>query len=685
MYKLEQEVEKLTQFEQLKNHFPVEWNEDAYPLLKERYLVKDDNGTVIETNEQLIYRVATTLTSEPSQIEKFYHMMASAMFLPNTPTLVNASRPLKMLSACLVLPTGDSIEEWGKTIHDHMIMTKAGIGTGMDLSPLRQEGAMISSTKGQAAGALAFLDMLNKGAEIVVQGSIRPSANMATMRITHPDVMDFIKSKASEFKYIGDDNEKTKTWDKLKHFNISITATDEEMEALFLGKEIPIIEPHTGRNLGSRNGAEILNTIAHYVWDGGDPGLLNLTKANKNNPIINLINPITGEAFGFKWATNPCGEQWLYVYSVCNLGSINLTKFVLESGKFDFGTFSIYVEWGVEFLDAVIDANEFPVPEINILTRHLRNIGLGIMGWADLLLMLEIPYDSDRAIALADNIMNVFKNSADYSSHKIAEKDGVAPVLRETKQTFRNYERSCIAPTGSIATILGVSTGIEPNFTFAYTRNTSLKDGTKFHNVNWVMKDIIRKYNPEHYDEILDEIINNNGMVTDEIASKIGLEENFLKTTFDVSPEWHIRHQAIFQHYVDNAVSKTINVPEDFTEEQIKDAYKLSWELGCKGITIYRDKSRSYQILNTEKKKKVHAKRKRVSPLIEQIKEEIFSENKNKIKVKSWTSTKENSKESEKIIATLNTFKSLNDCCENPKHVKEEGCTRCLNCIWTAC
>lgn len=675
MIELEKQVEKLSLFKRLKSTFPVQWNIDADPLLRDRYFIKDNEGNVIENQEELIYRVATALTDEASQIEKFYQMMSSGMFLPNTPTLINSQRPLGMLSACLVLPTGDSIEQWGRTLYNHMIMVKAGIGTGIDLSEIRQKGAMISTTKGEAGGALGFLRLINESAQLVKQGSVRPSANMGTMRITHPELENFIKSKAAKINDKGE-----KVWTELEHFNISITAFDEEFEALFDGRDIPIIEPHTKKILGFRKGYEILDLIVKYVWEGGDPGLLNLTKANKNNPIVNLINPITDEAFGLKMVTNPCGEQWLYAFSVCNLGSLNLVKFTTKRG-FDFDTFAIYVEWGIEFLDAVIDANRFPIAEIDIMSNHLRNIGLGIMGWADTLLELKIPYDSEEAIELAEQIMFVFRNSADKASHDLAKRNGVAPVFRDTNYDFRNYERTCIAPTGSISHIAGVSSGIEPNFTFAYTRKTSLRDGTEFFVVNNVMRKQL-KYHKD-YKNIINAIIQNGGILCNAIAQKYAIDIEHFRTTFDVSPEWHIRHQAVFQNYVDNAVSKTINVPEHFTQEQIKKAYKLSWELGCKGITIYRDKSRVYQILNSNKLNNNNGNNNDKS-LIQQIKneksssEESSSEESNgKERIKSRS--KESSKEE------INLFKSLNICCDYPNPIQTDGCTKCVNCGHSYC
>jgi len=683
MIELEKEVEKLSLFERLRSTFPVQWNIDADPLLKDRYFIKDNEGKVTENKEELIYRVATALTNEASQIEKFYQMMSSGMFLPNTPTLVNAQRPLGMLSACLVLPTGDSIEEWGKTLYNHMIMVKAGIGTGIDLSEIRQKGAMINTTKGQAGGALGFLNLINESAKLVKQGSVRPSANMGTMRITHPELEDFIKSKAAKINDRGE-----KEWSELEHFNISITAFDEEFEALFNGRDIPIIEPHTKKMLGYRKGYEILDLITKYVWEGGDPGLLNLTKANKNNPIVNFINPITDEVFGLKMVTNPCGEQWLYAFSVCNLGSLNLSKFTTKRG-FDFDTFAIYTEWAIEFLDAVIDANRFPIAEIELMSQHLRNIGLGIMGWADTLLKLKIPYDSEEAIELAEQIMGVFKNSADRMSRELGKRNGVAPVFRGSSNDFRNYERTCIAPTGSISHIAGVSSGIEPNFTFAYTRKTSLRDGTEF----FIVNDVLRKQLKGHkdYRKILQEIIDNGGIISNTIAQKMGIKENYFRTTFDVSPEWHIRHQAVFQNYVDNAVSKTINVPEHFTKEDIKRAYKLSWELGCKGITIYRDKSRSYQILNSDKTNNDNGnKNGKSKTLIQQIKNEESNseesnrkENNSKERIKSRS--EEGSSKEEIPKEKINLFKSLNICCDYPNPVQADGCTKCINCGTSYC
>lgn len=679
MISLEEGTEMSTLFTKLKKIHPIEWNEDADPLLNDRYFIKNNDGVPIENKEELIYRVATALSDDLNQIEKYYSMMASGIFLPNTPTLVNAQRPLGMLSACLVLPTGDSIEHWGRTIYDHMLMTKAGIGTGIDLSPLRQAGSLIKSTKGEAAGAMAFMSLVNESAKVVKQGSIRPSANMGTMRITHPELENFIKSKSSEIK-VDKHGNKTKIFKKLEHFNISITAFDTEFEALFNGGNIPIIEPHTGNLLGYRRGHEILDLIAKHVWDGGDPGLLNLTEANRNNPIVNLINPITGEIFGLKMVTNPCGEQWLYAYSVCNLGSLTLSKFV--NGKsFDYDAFAIYTEWSIEFLDAVIDANKFPIPEIEVMTKYLRNIGLGIMGWADTLLKMEIPYDSYEAIELAHSIMKVFRSSADKMSMELANKNGVAPVFMNTNNLLRNYERTCIAPTGSISHIVGASSGIEPNFTFAYTRKTSLRGDVEFFVVNPVLKEWLMKNKPNSYDRLLQMIVDNGGILSNEIAQQMGLRNNYFRTTFDVSPEWHIRHQAVFQQYVDNAVSKTINVPNEFTTEQIKEAYKLSWKLKCKGITIYRDKSREYQILNSDKKEYINYGEENI-PTQKQIESESKSKGKNNQEnSKSLRQQEETSKEE----ININIFKSENICCDYPNVVGDSGCERCINCGWSVC
>jgi len=706
MFSLEQEIDKIDLFDQLRPRFPVEWSKEADNILRGRYLLKDDYGKVIETKEELIYRVASHIGKDSIQIERFYEMISSGKFLPNTPTLVNSKGKLGMLSACLVLPTGDSIEAWAKTLSDHMVMTKAGIGTGVDLSPMRQEGSLISTTKGEAAGALGFLEMLNNNSKIVKQGSIRPSANMATMRITHPDLIDFINSKNSELNLDGIDllkqyksliknilndatnydkgtiinmlisfvdtntNGMQKVFNKLQQFNISITAYDEEFKALFDGDDIPIIEPHTGKLLGYNKAEDILRAVVNAVHDSGDPGLLNLTKANDGNPIVEMINPLTGEMFGLKFTTNPCGEQWLYAYSVCNLGSINLTKFVKDQ-TFDFTAFAVYVEWAIEFLDAVIDANIFPIAEVTIMSEHLRNIGLGIMGWGDTLLMLGIPYQSRKAIDLAEHIMMLFKSSADYSSSALAQQFGVAPVFFGSKHPYRNYERSCIAPTGSISLIAGCSSGIEPNFTFAYKRHTTIKGAEQMFVTNPILKKFLTGKYPGSYKAKIQEIIDNGGIVSDNMAYSWGLSENYWQTTFDVSPEWHIRHQAVFQKYVDNAVSKTINMPESTTPQDIMDAYKLSWELGCKGITVYRDKSRSYQILNSKKK------------------EDILDGEKEK---QEQGQGQEKEKDSQKQyqgflnqeIDPIITF-DRNICCDQYMPVKYDGCTKCVNCGYSYC
>jgi len=612
MNKLEETIRINKLLGTYKTTFPIEWSEHADRILEDRYFAKDENGNVVEDAHDMLVRVVKTVANgDSSKIEKYYEMISSGKFLPNTPTFVNADRPLGLLGACLVLPTGDSIEEWSESHSNHMLCTKAGVGTGFDFSTIRPRGSIIRSTGGEAAGVMGMFTLLSTSADVVKQGSIRPSANMGTLRINHPEIMDFIRSKKSEIVMRRDADgiwKKQKVFEKFQNFNISITAFNHELEVLFAGGDIDLIDPKTLIVTGKLNGFEFLKEVSELVHDGGDPGLLFLTPANEDNDIINLINPITLEKFGLKFATNPCGEQWLYIFSICNLGSLNLSKFV-RYGRFDFELFKVYTEWAYDFLNDVIDVNRFPLEEIAIMSRYIRNLGLGVMGWADTLIKLNIRYDSDMAIKFANDVMGTFKSVLDEHNIRLAKRDGVAPIYQETDIIKRNYETSCIAPTGTISMIAGCSSGIEPNFSFAMTKKTTIKSNNgEFYIVNEALTDFLdNKFKYQHErDAILRQITDNGGVFNDDIARELGYssqEESPFKSIMDVSPEWHIKHQAVFQKYVDNAVSKTINVPENFTPKQIIKAYELAWRSGCKGITIYRNNSRSYQVLNIDKKK----------------------------------------------------------------------------------
>jgi len=612
MNKLEDAIKMDRLLDSYRTMFPIEWSEHADRILEDRYFAKDKDGKPTEDAHGMLQRVVRTVANgDLANAEKYYEMIASGKFLPNTPTFVNADRPLGFLSACLVLPTGDSIEEWAESHKNHMICTKAGVGTGFDFSSIRQSGSIIKSTGGEAAGVMGMFTLLSTSAEVVKQGSIRPSANMGTLRINHPEIMDFIRSKRSRIEYYKDKKDgkikERKVFDKFQNFNISVTAFDHELEVLFSGGNIDLLNPKTGEVVGILNGFEFLKEVSELVHDGGDPGFLFLTPANKMNDIINLINPITLEKFGLKFATNPCGEQWLYVFSVCNLGSLNLSKFVLY-GRFDFELFRVYVDWAYDFLNDVIDVNRFPLAEIDIMSKYIRNIGLGLMGWADALIKLNISYDSDEAIKFGTDVLTLFKATVDEHNAELAKTQGQAPVYIDTDIMKRNYETTCIAPTGTISMIAGCSSGIEPNFSFAIVKKTTIKSNNGiFYMVNEALTDFLEnkfQHKPQR-DAILKQITDNGGVFNDDIARELGFpshEMSPFKTIMDISPEWHIKHQALFQSFVDNAVSKTINVPESFTPEDIISAYKLAWKSGCKGITIYRNNSRSYQVLNIEKK-----------------------------------------------------------------------------------
>ena len=433
---------------------------------------------------------------------------------------------------------------------------------------------------------------------------------MATLRITHPDILKFIESKASEevAKY----DKKTgvftleKVFEKNQMFNISITGTDEEIEPIFTNGEIALRDPVTGELTGTYiDGAALLESVAMHVWDGGDPGMLFIDASNKTNDIMHLTNPLTGEVFGFKIVTNPCGEQWLYAYSVCNLGSMNLTKYYNEGmiDSFDYVSFTKDVKLAIRFLDDVLTVNKFPLPEIRVMSDWLRNIGLGVMGWADLLVMKGVRYDSAYAIDFAEELMEVFKDAADEANRDLYKERGGAPVYADTGILKRFYETTCIAPTGTISMLAGCSSGIEPNFGYIMKKQTTIGD---YFMINEALERRVNMYLGSINAELFySKLSNNGGQFNDLLARSLGyenMEECPFVTTFDVSPSFHLMHQSVFSRYVDNAVSKTINMPESATVEDIKSIYEQAWRMGLKGITVYRDKSRGYQVLNVEKK-----------------------------------------------------------------------------------
>ncbi|HHV95358.1 MAG TPA: vitamin B12-dependent ribonucleotide reductase [Clostridiaceae bacterium] len=563
-------------------------SENAKRVLEKRYFAKDESGNLLEDAEGMFRRVAKAISEADApyvdkkrleEIEnEFYDMMVNLEFLPNSPTLMNAGRPLGQLSACFVLPVEDSMEGIFESIKNAALIHKSGGGTGFSFSRLRPKGSAVKSTGGVASGPVSFMKVFNAATEAVKQGGTRRGANMGILRVDHPDIREFITCKQ--------DNK------DITNFNISVAVTEKFMEAAKNNQEYDLIDPRTGKPCGKENAKEIFDMIVENAWNNGEPGIIFLDRINKYN-----VTPALGEIE----ATNPCGEQPLLPYEACNLGSINLSVMVKENDEgyeIDFDKLKKIVWSAVHFLDNVIDVNKYPLEEIDKMARGTRKIGLGVMGWADLLCKLGIPYNSSRAVKLAEKVMSFIQEESKKASMAIAEVKGVFPfyeqsIYKDKGIKIRNATTTTIAPTGTLSIIAGVSSGIEPLFAISFIRN--VMDNDELIEVNPVFKDVAIKRG--FYSDNLMREIAKKGTVRGVAGVPLDVQEVFV-TAHDIDPEWHVEMQAAFQKYTDNAVSKTVNLRNSATKEDVRTVFMKAYESGCKGVTIYRDGSRESQVLN---------------------------------------------------------------------------------------
>jgi len=556
---------------------------NAVRVLERRYLRRDEKGQIVETPMGMFRRVAAAVAKaelnygSPSEAsrweEEFLRAMSSLDFMPNSPTLMNAGIPMGQLSACFVIPVEDSMPGIFRALTEMALIHQTGGGTGFSFSRLRPKGDIVGSTKGVASGPVSFMHVFDTATEVVKQGGRRRGANMGILRVDHPDILEFVTCKTKE--------------DFLRNFNISVAATDRFMRALAAGRDYPLINPRNGKESGRLSAKSVFDLIVTTAWKVGDPGIVFIDQINRHNPTPQL---------GAIESTNPCGELPLLPYESCNLGSIYLARMV-NNGKVDWHKLKETVRTAVRFLDDVIDVNRYIIPEIKEITLGNRKIGLGVMGFADMLFRLGIPYDSEEGLALGQRMMRAVHEEAKAVSARLAEERGVFPNWEKSRYVrqnlrFRNATVTTVAPTGTISIVTNCSSGIEPVFALSFVRN--VMEGARLLEVNPYFEEVAR----------------NRGFFTSRLMMDIarrgsarGLRSvpkdvaRLFVSAFDVSPTWHVRMQAAFQKYCDNSVSKTVNLPETATVDDVREVFFLAYRLKCKGVTIYRYGTRREQVL----------------------------------------------------------------------------------------
>ena len=600
----------------------IKLTENAKTVLAKRYLRRDDDGNPIETSEDLFWRVSHTIAEadrfdgkteeEIDELsEQFYKSMTNLEFMPNSPTLMNAGRELGQLSACFVLPVDDSLDAIFETIKNTALIHKSGGGTGFSFSRLRPKNDIVKSTMGVSSGPVSFIEVFNAATEAVKQGGTRRGANMAILRVDHPDILDFINSKFEGHR--------------LNNFNISVGITNKFMEAVLKDEDYDLVHPNNKQVIQRLRAKDVFDVIVDHAWKNGEPGIVFLDNINKDNP-----TPKIGEIE----STNPCGEVPLLPYEACNLGSINVGRMIKynqnEEPEVDWDRLEYVTKLTTHFLDNVITMNNFPLPQIEEMVRNNRKIGLGLMGWADLLMILNIPYNSEEGINLAKQVMEfidyhskvesidlakergkfanfegsiydgntaLYNRYKDQSAGKVSDDDWYELDLRIQEFGIRNATTTCIAPTGTISMIAAASGGIEPLFGLTFVRK--VMDGTELIEVNPNFEKIAEER--DFYSDELMREISAHGSAHGVEGVPEDVQEVFV-TAHDITPDWHVKMQAAFQLHTDNAVSKTVNFKDDATREEIAETYYLAYKSDLKGITVYRDKSRSYQPMNIEVK-----------------------------------------------------------------------------------